>query len=352
MIERLFPKIDRSKGPIRITSIFLIPFLIALSALFFLLITWERRTIDEDQATELREVAKAFTEQIMVNRIWNAQHGGVYVETTPKTPPNPFLDDPHREIVSVTGKHYTKINPAYMTRQLSEIANMRHGYKFRVVSLQLLNPANAPDPWEKKALIKFDQEMTTEAYEIFKKNDGSRVFKYISPILVESTCLKCHSKMGYSHDDVRGGISISIPMKNSDAIRSLKIKRTIVSYLLIGAVSIFFAATVITYLSSRLNTEINKNIEQEKLAAIIELAGAAAHEMRQPMTVLYNLITLLSDKLKNNESITEKEMQIIIEQSERMNDIIKKMLNITSYETKTYIKGKKIIDLHESSKNK
>jgi hypothetical protein len=48
----------------------------------------------------LTEVAKGFYEQILITRMWNARHGGVYVEITPATLPNPYLDVPDRDIVS------------------------------------------------------------------------------------------------------------------------------------------------------------------------------------------------------------------------------------------------------------
>jgi signal transduction histidine kinase len=122
-------------------------------------------------------------------------------------------------------------------------------------------------------------------------------------------------------------------------------KAAVVFLLLTGvAGSVFIVAVV-----KRICAEMRKNVEQEKLDAIAELAGAAAHEMRQPMTVVHNLMKLLHDKFKQNEPITEEEMDIINYQCERMNDIIRKMLNITSYKTKNYINGKKIVDLDIAS---
>ncbi len=175
---------SRSAGPVRLSLMFLLPFLIALIIFLFLLITWEKEKIDEDQLSELKETARAFFEQIMITRIWNAQHGGVYVEVTPDTPPNPYLDIPDRDIVSVAGKKYTKINPAYMTRQLSEIANQRHGYKFHIVSLKPVNPYNVPDEWERNTLKTFERGISSESVTVFRGYDGSRVFKYLVPELV------------------------------------------------------------------------------------------------------------------------------------------------------------------------
>jgi len=49
----------------------------------------------------------------------NALHGGVYVPVTESTQPNPYLEDPLRDVVTTDGLKLTKLNPAYMTRLIS-----------------------------------------------------------------------------------------------------------------------------------------------------------------------------------------------------------------------------------------
>ncbi len=49
-------------------------------------------------------------------REWAADFGGVYVPMD-KVRPNPYLDVPNRD-VSVNGKGFTLINPAYMSRMV------------------------------------------------------------------------------------------------------------------------------------------------------------------------------------------------------------------------------------------
>lgn len=348
-MKKFFAGIIRPENPYRMALTFLIPFVVILGVLFFLLVTWEKDRIVREQVSNLRHIARAFFEQIQVNRAWNTMHGGVYVEVSPHAQPNPFLDDPHRDIISIEGRRYTKINSAYMTRQLSEIANTRQGYKFRIVSSNPINPYNAPDEWEQSALESFQNGTSKEASTFSKTKEGS-FFRYIAPIQIEHPCLKCHQTQDYSVGEIKGGISIFIPTEGFEMVLSMKTRRTIISLLTVGIISLIFLGLISFYLSNMLSHAIKKNIEQEKLKTLIELAGAAAHEMRQPMTVIQNLVAILHMKLSNNEPINQ-EIEIIAEQSKRMNDIIKKMLNITEYKTKDYIKGKMIVDLDESSKN-
>jgi uncharacterized protein YrrD len=56
-------------------------------------------------------------------RKWIASKGGVYVPISKKTPPNPYLEHlTERDIISTNGQKLTLINPAYMTRQVFEMA--------------------------------------------------------------------------------------------------------------------------------------------------------------------------------------------------------------------------------------
>jgi hypothetical protein len=79
------------------------------------------------------QTARSFFDQIVITREWNAQHGGVYVPVTESTQPNPYVDAAGRDIVVNQGMTLTKVNPAYMTRQISEIAAKQNGVKFHAL---------------------------------------------------------------------------------------------------------------------------------------------------------------------------------------------------------------------------
>jgi hypothetical protein len=62
------------------------------------------------------------------------------------TQPNPYLKHPKRDLLTTDGMQLTMVNPAYMTRQLAEIAEQADGVKFHITSLKTIRPANAADP--------------------------------------------------------------------------------------------------------------------------------------------------------------------------------------------------------------
>lgn len=69
------------------------------------------------------------------------------------SPPNPYLlQIPDRDVTTAKGKSLTLINPAYMTRQVYELAEQQSGVRGHITSLNPLRPQNGPDEWERKAL--------------------------------------------------------------------------------------------------------------------------------------------------------------------------------------------------------
>lgn len=159
--------------------------------------------------TQTEMQAKALFQQIVITRRWVADHGGVFVEKLPWIKPNPYLENPL--ITDVAGKRYVKQNPALVTKQLSSYAQKEGLFFFNITSLKLLNPENAPDDFEKKALNDFESRESNESSKI-EKIGSNYYFRYIAPLYVEKSCLHCHLKQDYKVGDIRGAISVSVPM--------------------------------------------------------------------------------------------------------------------------------------------
>lgn len=91
-------------------------------------------------------------------------------------------------------------------------------------------------------------------------------------------------------------------------------------------------------------------MEKEKMAAILELAGAAAHEMNQPLTVIIGNIDLLLSQEKVGEEQVRKTLETVNRSAREMADIVKKMAKIRRYETESYVGKIKILDIDKSSR--
>lgn len=147
----------------------------------------------------------------VIYRRWNAENGGVYVPVTEKTAPNPYLETPNRDITGPSGTQLTLINPAYMTRQVHELAEKAYGVHGHITSLSPIRPENAADPWETQALKAF--ELGEKEVSSVEDMDSRPYMRLMRPLTTEEGCLKCHAKQGYQVGDIRGGISVAVPME-------------------------------------------------------------------------------------------------------------------------------------------
>lgn len=145
-------------------------------------------------------------------RQWIAMHGGVYVPVTDKTPPNPYLSHiKNRDVTTESGEKLTLINPAYATRQVYEYQAKLTKVKGHITSLNPIRPENKPDKWEIEALNAFEKGQ--KEVTAFAEIDGEEYFRYMEPLITQKSCMKCHAAQGYKVGDIRGGISVSYPMK-------------------------------------------------------------------------------------------------------------------------------------------
>ncbi len=190
-----------------------------LSGIFFGFVIKTNRIIESQMLT----TAQSYFKNILLTRRWNAEHGGVYVEKIDGVTSNPYLDNP--DITTIDGRIFTKKNPALMTREISEYAKREGGLVYHITSLIPLNPGNAPDTFEQKALRMFENGV--ENFSVIETLDGKNVFRYMAPLRVEDSCLACHRKQGYEVGDVRGGISIAFDI--SKIQKEMKVNRVLIA---------------------------------------------------------------------------------------------------------------------------
>lgn len=90
-----------------------------------------------------------------------------------------------------------------------------------------------------------------------------------------------------------------------------------------------------------------ERIEREKMQGVIEMAGAVCHELNQPMQSVFGYSELLIMDMEKGDHFYEH-ISNIKGQIDRMGGITKKIMRITRYKTKDYLKNK-IIDIDEAS---
>jgi PAS domain S-box-containing protein len=244
-------------------------------------------------------------------RVWNASHGGVYVPVTENTQPNPYLRVPQRDVTTTNGQKLTLMNPAFMTRQVFTMSAGRYGIRGHITSLNLLNPGNTPDPWEKKALQAFENN-PAEITE-FLLMDGEPFMRFMRPLVIEDSCLKCHHEQGYKLGDISGGISVSVPMSNLIS----KAKKDIWylalahgAFLIIGILGLILSNRKITqYFIASLESGKKTEVERERLNVTLRSIGDGVITTDTEGRIIF--INIIAEKLTgwNRQEASGKPLQ-------------------------------------------
>ncbi|MFC1669782.1 SpoIIE family protein phosphatase [Spirochaetota bacterium] len=196
---------DLTRQKLGVLLVIIIWTIIICSSLFWNIYHHEKY-VEENARIEARV---AFFKDVTFRK-WISMRKGVYAPVSKITKTNPYLKVKYREIKIPSGKIYTLINPAYMTRQIHELQKIEKGVLGHITSLKPVRPQNAPDSWERKALLAFEKgkkEITS-----LEKINNCLYMRLMRPLVTEKSCLRCHSKQGYKTGDIRGGISVSVPM--------------------------------------------------------------------------------------------------------------------------------------------
>jgi HAMP domain-containing protein len=215
-------------GRMSISTRFALVFLLSLAMVggaFYLI-------LDRIYLTELKSQAETVADNVDAFGTWVAQYGRVWV----KDDAGSYLG--HLPLLQVedgaTGTpsapktiHFYSKNPALAQREFSEVvARSGSPAKFRMTSHNVMNPANAPDGFERVALARIRQRGLKEYFEL--TDDG---FRYARTLYHKASCIGCHGNaeaapndvkvrygttngFGFQTGDVAGIISVRLPARS------------------------------------------------------------------------------------------------------------------------------------------
>ncbi len=89
-------------------------------------------------------------------------------------------------------------------------------------------------------------------------------------------------------------------------------------------------------------------VEAERDRVALQTAGAAAHEISQPLFVMLGNVEMAMEEMDENSDLW-KSMQTVRDAGVRINKIVRQMQTMRQPVTKAYVDGVEIIDFEESS---
>lgn len=305
--------------------------------IMFLADSWHLdRTIEEIAVIE----ARAYLKKDRALRLWAASHGGVYVPVSATTPPNPFLRDvPERDIRTPQGRLLTLMNPAYMIRQIMTEFEQAYQVRGHITSLLYFREETAPDAWERTALAAF--EKGRQEICAFTDIRGKPYLRIMRPLTANPSCLKCHAAQGYKVGDIRGGVSLSLPMGPYMDHRRKEIAAHGVSFAvlwILGAAGFWLAASKLSHLMKKhdaveeelktseaqlkhVMADLVRNQESERKA----IAQEIHEEIAQSLSAIKMSLETWVDTDAHSEDFRSQVMLAIIERTKTDIDLIRRL---------------------------
>ncbi|MCX6923934.1 MAG: DUF3365 domain-containing protein [Verrucomicrobia bacterium] len=173
-------------------------------------LVWNLTEQAEDALSLTSNAARALLEKDLLYREWSILHGGVYVPKTGQEKASAAELDEERELVTPSGKALTLLNPAMVSRQVFELQEQQTGIRGHLTSLKPIYATNGPDDWERQSLMEFERgRKEATAIETIR---GERSFRMMRPLFTVPSCLRCHEEASRKPGEIRGGISVTVPM--------------------------------------------------------------------------------------------------------------------------------------------
>lgn len=216
--------------------------------------------------------------------------------------------------------------PAVATKELSRYIKDYDNIYFHITSDILINPANAPNEFEKRALEYF-KIGGKEYIDIFKNSNNEKIYRYMRPLYINKSCLKCHQYQGYKIGDLRGGIAIYIPLKEISKI--LKNNNTL--FLFYGLFLYILLLIILTILIDKL---ILKRVFKIKKAAEAVANGSFNSTIeinsKDEIGSLAKSFNTMKEKIKLNDQYLEDKIK---EVTQKYNDTLEKLKTSNNYKT-------------------
>jgi len=129
--------------------------------------------------------------------------------------------------INEPGKAFKGFSPAIFGKRVGDRFYKKTGITMKQTSIKNRAVYNKPDQFEKDALEKFESKQLAggKGHSQVANVNGKKAVRYVYPLYISQLCLSCHGdpageldvagrkKEGYKIGDLRGAISVIVPIK-------------------------------------------------------------------------------------------------------------------------------------------
>ena len=291
------------------------------TVLCFFAAYWNISTEQQKTMELARREARAVIDKDQALSLWATDHNGVYVPVTKDTPPNDYLSHlPERDITTPSGRQLTMMSPAHIFRQV--VNRQGELTKAHITSLKLVNHLNRPDEWEREALHRFDSG--DKEVMAVTKMDGKEYLRLMKPVYAQAGCLDCHGQQGYKEGDVRGGVSVALPLTTYRAIEKKSLQAIYLTHTFLWLFGLLAIVLIFTRSKKRRIERLDDLQTLEEQSEKIKIfAYSVAHDLKTPVISIHGLANLL--KKRQFERLDDKGKQYcdqIIRASSQLSSLV------------------------------
>lgn len=191
----------------------------------------------------------------------------------------------------------------------------------------------------------------TKSYSRFEKTKGDAVLRYATADIMEPQCVACHNshedspKKNWKVGDVRGVLSISLPLNDIILHAEESLKKTSMVYALVG----FFMALIIGVIIIRLRQQSKtlqahvaertaelfnaKQVAEKANLAKTEFLSRMSHELRTPLNAILGFAQILELDAEKLNDAQQGSVQEIIDAGQHLLELINEVLDLAKIES-------------------
>lgn len=241
---------------------------------------------------------------------------------------------------------FKHLNPAAVGRGVGEILGRKGGVRIKQTRLYPRIPANAPDEFEKAALMRFEKNRSLMEITGRTGPEGEKTFRYMRPLAISMECLRCHGlpegevdiagypREGYEEGDLGGAFSVSIPVSYRAGEMHNVLLSNVLFFLLLGTVAVVVSLILGSHIDKLYKDLAAHEKRIEELSELKDdLTHMIVHDLKNPLTPAMSSLSLVLDTKGDELSAQSRDLiEMARRNQERLLKMIQTILDISRLE--------------------